>query len=60
MVATKTGDFTGHSDAGINEAVKNALEKAGAPVRFEVIETRYSHEGEGNCQYEVTLATFVE
>ncbi|WP_133131380.1 dodecin domain-containing protein [Legionella yabuuchiae] len=60
MAATKSGDITGYSDAGISEAVKNALEQAGEPTRFEVIKTRYSHEGEGNCQYQVTLATFVE
>ncbi len=60
MTATKSGDFTGYSDAGLSEAVQNALEKAGEPARFEVVETRYSHEGEGRCQYEVTLATFAE
>ena len=58
MTKIKAGDFTGYSDAGLDEAIQDALDKAGEYVRVEVIETRGSHlEGEQR-QYQVTVATF--
>ena len=39
MNAIKSGDFTGFSNTSINEAFQNALEKAGDPPRFSVVET---------------------
>ena len=57
MNVIKSGDFIGYSNEGISEAVQNALEKAGEPARFEVVEMVYSHEGDNQRQYQVTLAT---
>ena len=56
----KTGDFTGHSDSGIDEAIQDALEKAGDYARIEVVETRGSQTKGNNRCYQVTLATFDE
>ena len=60
MAQNKTGDFTGHSTAGIDEAIQNALEKAGDYDRVEVIEAQGSRAKGDNRQYQVTLATFTE
>jgi dodecin len=55
-VATiKTEDFTGYSELSIDDAVTDALEKAGQFQRIEVIETRSSQHGENQSQYQVTL-----
>jgi len=56
MTVMKKGDFTGRSNAGINEAIQDALKKAGKPQRFVVVETRCSH-ADDNRRYQVTLAT---
>lgn len=60
MTIKKTGDFTGYSDSGIDEAIQDALEKAGDHARIEVVETRGSQTTDDTRQYQVTLATFDE
>lgn len=50
-------NFTGFSEAGIDEAVQNALENAGNPTDFEVIETIGTHNNTDNRQYKVVLKT---
>ncbi|CEK09391.1 hypothetical protein [Legionella hackeliae] len=57
---TKTGDFTGSSDAGINEAIQNALSKAGQHTRIKIIETRSSQIGEDKRYYQVLISTFAD
>lgn len=59
MTKIKIENYTGYSNTGISEAIKNALEKAGDHARFEIIETRGSRTGE-ESNYQVTLATFSE
>lgn len=56
----KIGYFTGYSTAGIQEAIQNALEKAGEYLHFEVVETSSCQAGEESRQYQVTLSTFAE
>ncbi|WP_152571537.1 dodecin domain-containing protein [Legionella norrlandica] len=53
-------DFTGFSESGIDDAIQNALKKAGDPVHFEVIETLSSQGNQSDRQYQVTLKTFNE
>ena len=60
MIITKTGDYIGYSESGIDDAIANALSKAGDCKRVEVIETRGSQIGEDQRQYQVTLAAFME
>ena len=60
MAINKTSDFTGYSTAGIDEAIQDALQKAGDYVRVEVVEARGSQAKGDNRQYQVTLATFAE
>ncbi|ARG96315.1 hypothetical protein [Legionella micdadei] len=60
MATTKKGDYIGYSDAGINEAIQNALKKAGEHSYFEVIETRGSQIGEDKRQYEATITAFLD
>lgn len=60
MITKKIGDFTGHSTSGLDEAIQNALQKAGDHQHFKVVETSCSHAGEHARQYEVTLTTFSE
>ncbi|QBR85245.1 dodecin domain-containing protein [Legionella israelensis] len=55
-----TGDYTGYSETGIEEAIQNALEKAGEPARFEVIETLGAQDQMDRRHYQVTLKTFTE
>ncbi len=54
----KIGDFTGYSDCGIDEAIQDALDKAGEYAHVEVVETRGSHIKGDHRQYQVTLTTF--
>ena len=56
MKKITAGDFTGYSDAGINEAIRNALEKAGNYTHVEVVETRGSQIKGYNRRYQATLA----
>ncbi|BCA93883.1 hypothetical protein TUM19329_02440 [Legionella antarctica] len=49
--------FTGFSESGIDDAIQNALDKAGNPIQFEVIETQWSRDNESNRQYHATLKT---
>jgi flavin-binding protein dodecin len=55
MTAKVTIDYTGYSKESLDEAIIDALQKAGKPTHFEVIETRSSHLPDNNCQYSVTL-----
>ena len=54
----KAGDFTGYSTAGIDDAIQDALAKAGDHVRIEVVETRGSQVKNDVSQYQATLAVF--
>lgn len=60
MTQIKPSDFTGYSDKDIDEAIRDALEKAGQYTRVEVVETRGSHVKGNNRHYQVTLTTFDE
>jgi flavin-binding protein dodecin len=60
MAKIKSADFTGYSDIGIEEAIQDALDKAGDYARVEVIETRGSQANGENREYQVTLTAFSE
>jgi flavin-binding protein dodecin len=47
--------FTGFSESGIDDALQNALNNAGNPIDFEVIETVGSRDNMANRQYQVIL-----
>ncbi len=53
-------DFVGLSEYGINDAVQNALENAGNPVDYEVVETLGSLSNNTKRQYQVTLKTIAK
>ena len=55
MNTIKSGDFTGFSNTSMNEALQNALEKAGDPPRFSVVETFGVHITEQEKQYQVVV-----
>lgn len=50
-------DYTGYSEASLDEAIANALQKADKHCRFEVIETRSSL-FPNKAQYHVTLTAY--
>ncbi len=50
-------DFTGFSESGIDDAIQNALKKAGNPTHFEVVETLGSQDRQSDRRYQVTLKT---
>ncbi|KTC98667.1 dodecin domain-containing protein [Legionella erythra] len=58
MTIVKNKDFTGHSESGLEDALAQALQKAGEYQRVEVIETRSSHITEENKSYQVTIAAY--
>ena len=58
MTIKKVSDFTGHSTSGIDDAIKDALAKAGDYQRVEIIETRGSQTAGAQSCYQVTIATF--
>ena len=60
MTIKKVSDFTGHSTSGIDDAIKDALAKAGDYQRVEIIETRGSQTGGDKSLFQVTLATYIE
>ncbi|KTD20161.1 dodecin domain-containing protein [Legionella londiniensis] len=60
MIIKKIGYFTGYSNSGIQEALENALEKAGDHLHFEVVETSCFQAGENDREYQVTLSTYAE
>ena len=60
MITIKKGDFVGYSDAGIDEAIQQALKQAGEHTRYEVIETRGSQIGDNKTQYQVTIIAFFD
>jgi len=47
--------FTGNSELGIDEAIQNALDNAGNPSHFEVIETQGSRDDKSYRFYQATL-----
>lgn len=53
-------DFVGFSESGIDDAVQNALENAGNPMHYEVVETLGSQNNKTRRQYQVTLKTITE
>lgn len=53
-----TNDYTGYSETGIEEAIANALKKAGEPARFEVVETLGAQDQAEQRHYQVTLKAF--
>ena len=57
MPTIKEKDYTGFSHSSIEDAVTDALEKAGKPERVEVIETRSSKQSQKKSEYHVTLTT---
>ncbi len=57
---SKSNDYTGYSNTGINEAIKDALEKAGKTKKVAVIETRGSQIKGEKRHYQVTLAAYEE
>lgn len=58
MNTTNTGEFTGYSDSGIDEAIQHALQQAGEHSHFEIIETRGSQIGDNTRHYQVTITAF--
>lgn len=60
MIATKSGDYIGYSTSGIDEAIQNALQKAGDHNHFEIVETRGSQIGEDERHYQATITAFFE
>ena len=54
------GIFTGFSNAGINDAIQNALHNAGNPAHFEIVETVGTRDDKAYCQYHVTLKIITE
>lgn len=58
MKTKDKGEYTGYSDSGIDEAIQNALRKAGEHTHFEIIETRGSQIGENKRHYQVTITAF--
>ncbi len=53
-------DYIGFSESGIPDAIQNALEKAGNPMQFEVVETLGSQENKTTRQYKVRLKALAE
>ncbi|CEG55666.1 dodecin domain-containing protein [Legionella fallonii] len=47
--------FTGNSELGIDEAIKNALDNAGNPSHFEVLETQGSRDDKACYHYQAIL-----
>jgi flavin-binding protein dodecin len=60
MRKIKSGEVTGYSSAGIDEAIQDALDQVGQNVRVEVVESRGTRLGADKTQYQVTLSTFDE
>lgn len=57
MSITKTKEYTGYSESGLEEAIQNALTQAENYQQVKVIETRSSHNSDDKRQFQVTLAT---
>jgi len=60
MTILDARDYTGYSEASLDEAIADALQKADEHSHFEVIETRSSHFPNNQCHYYVTLTTFCD
>lgn len=58
MSTKKTLDFTGYSNASIHEAIQNARQKAGDPLRFSIVESLGVHIKEQKKEYQVLLRAF--
>jgi flavin-binding protein dodecin len=51
-------DYTGHSDSCFKDALNKALQQAGNPHHYEIVETRGSIFDESNSHYQITIAAF--
>lgn len=60
MTILDARDYTGYSEASLDEAIADALQKADDHNHFEVIETRSSRFPDNKCHYHVTLTTFCD
>ncbi|MBA3537508.1 MAG: dodecin domain-containing protein [Tatlockia sp.] len=60
MTTLKKGEYTGFSDSCIEDALNNALQKAGEHTHFEIIETRGSLINENKPNYQITITAFFE
>jgi flavin-binding protein dodecin len=62
MTIPKKGDYTGFSDSCIEDALNNALQKAGEHTHFEIIETRGSliNANKNKPNYQITITAFFE
>lgn len=58
MINIDARDYTGYSEASLNDAIEDALQKADGHSYFEVIETRSSRYSDNKCQYHVTLTIY--
>ena len=58
MTILEARDYTGYSEASLDEAIADALQKAEDHCRFEVIETRSSLFPDSKSQYHVTLTAY--
>lgn len=52
--------FTGNSESGIDEAIQNALDNAGNPLHFEIIETQGSRDNQAYRHYLAILKTVIK
>ncbi|QRN02535.1 hypothetical protein GH742_00830 [Legionella sp. MW5194] len=59
MTTVKPNDFTGYSESGLDDALAQALQKAGEYQRVEVIETRSSHTTDDKT-YQVTITAYTD
>ncbi|MGQ3891686.1 hypothetical protein [Legionella sp. CNM-4043-24] len=56
MMKLKQNDFTGYSESSMDEAIHNALQKAGSHSHVRIIETQSSQLSDKKRFYQVTLA----
>lgn len=57
MTSTKVTDFMGYSEISIDEAINDALKKAGKHSTVAVVETCSRRYGNNQYEYQVTLAS---
>lgn len=55
-----SGEFTGYSEKGINEAIEKAKKQAGDQQHFVVVETLGESSHKDKNQYKVTLKAVTE
>ncbi|MBA2657412.1 MAG: hypothetical protein H0U70_10615 [Tatlockia sp.] len=59
MIVNNQEDYVGFSNSCIGDALKNALQQAGNPTYFEIIETRGSLIQNNNPQYQIMISAFL-